>query len=139
MKVDGKCLCGAVSYEAEVDTSKIVICHCTDCQTNSGTAYGVVAVVVDGTFKLLTGELRTFVKVADSGNRRRLEFCPTCGTRIVAKPAEGEEGFVSLRIGTATQRDQLAPIAQLWSRSARSWVQDLSELPSFETVPGAKT
>ena len=47
MKVDGNCLCGHVTYEAEIDPEKVIICHCTDCQTNSGTAYGVVVGIVD--------------------------------------------------------------------------------------------
>jgi len=33
MRVDGGCLCGQVSYEAEVDPARVAICHCTDCGT----------------------------------------------------------------------------------------------------------
>ena len=42
MKIDGGCLCRHITYQAEVDPDKVAICHCTDCQTNSGTAFGVV-------------------------------------------------------------------------------------------------
>lgn len=137
MKVNGECLCGHVRYVAEVDPSKVVVCHCTDCQTNSASAYGVVGLVTEGTFRLTGGETKSFVKVAESGNRRKLEFCGECGTRIVASPVDGEPGPISLRIGTASQRDQLAPIAQIWSRSAQPWVQDLSALPRLEKGPPA--
>ncbi len=135
MKVDGKCLCGAVSYEAEVDTSKIVICHCTDCQTNSGTAYGVVAVVVDGTFKLLTGELRTFVKVADSGNRREQAFCGECGSPLWATSVGDGPKVHGLRVGTLAERDRLAPRRQVWLRSALAWVTGIGRLPGVDGQP----
>ena len=85
MRIDGNCLCGHVTYEAEVDPESVTICHCTDCQTHSGTAYGVVVGVVDESFRLLSGGLKTYDKIADSGTVRALAFCPECGTRIHAK------------------------------------------------------
>ena len=36
MKIDGRCHCGCITYEAEIDPDKVMICHCTDCQTLSG-------------------------------------------------------------------------------------------------------
>ncbi len=132
MKIDGGCLCGHIAYEAEIYPEKVVICHCTDCQTNSGAAYGVVAGIVDGQFNLLSGTLKTFEKVADSGARRELAFCPECGTRIYAKPADKKSEFFGLRAGTITQRDRLKPKYQLWARSAQDWVMDLSAIPKFD-------
>src|SRR5438067_4194486 len=43
MKIDGRCHCGYISYEAEIDPEKVVICHCTDCRTLSGSALRTVA------------------------------------------------------------------------------------------------
>jgi len=92
---------------------------------------GWVVAVVDGRFELKTGTLKTFVETAESGRRRALGFCPECGTRIVAKPVEGERGLVSLRAGSVRQRDQLRPRAHIWARSAQPWI-DLRELPKIE-------
>ena len=82
MKIDGGCLCGYITYEAEVDPGKVAVCHCTDCQTQSGTAFGVVVGITDNQFQLRSGELKTYQKIADSGTQRALAFCPECGTRI---------------------------------------------------------
>ena len=30
MKVDGRCLCGYLTYEAEVDADAVIICNCLD-------------------------------------------------------------------------------------------------------------
>jgi hypothetical protein len=135
MKVDGACFCGHVQYEAEVDPSKVALCHCTDCQINSGTVMGWVIAVVDDRFELKSGTLKTFVKTAASGRRRALCFCPECGTRIVAKPVDGEQGIISLRAGSVRQRAQLRPRAHLWARSAVPWVDELHQLPKLDQQP----
>ena len=135
MKIDGGCLCRHITFQAEVDPDKVAICHCTDCQTNSGTAFGVVVGVTDGQFRLLSGTLKTFEKIADSGTRRALAFCPECGTRIHAQTVGEGSSFFGLRLGTVTQRDQLTPKMQVWSRSAQDWLEELASIPKFEQQP----
>jgi hypothetical protein len=132
VKVDGNCLCGHVTYEAEIDPEQIIICHCTDCQTHSGTAYGVVAGIVDEKFRLLSGGLKTYEKIADSGTVRALAFCPECGTRIHAKTVGEGSSFFGLRVGTVRQREQLKPRRQVWCRSAQDWVGDLNAIPRID-------
>jgi len=44
MKIDGGCHCGNITYTAEVDLDRVGICHCTDCQTMTGSAYRVTVV-----------------------------------------------------------------------------------------------
>ena len=39
MKVTGRCHCGQISFEAEIDPAQVRICHCADCQTLTGTAF----------------------------------------------------------------------------------------------------
>jgi hypothetical protein len=131
MKVDGACLCGHVQYEAEIDPSKVALCHCTDCQINSGCAMGWVVAVVGAGFQLKSGALKTYVKIAESGRRRALGFCPECGTRIVAQPPDGEQGLVSLRAGSIRQRAQLRPRVHLWAQSAQPWIDELGVLPKI--------
>ena len=133
MKVDGNCLCGHITYEAEVDPESVIICHCTDCQTHSASAYGVVVGVVDEKFRLLSGAFKTYQKIADSGTVRALAFCPECGTRIHAKTVGEGTSFMGLRLGTVRQRDQLKPSRQVWFRSAQDWVSDLTTIPRFDT------
>ena len=135
MKIDGGCLCRHITYEAVVDPDKVAICHCTDCQTHSGTAFGVVVGIPDGQFHLRSGTLKTFEKIADSGTRRALAFCPECGTRIHARTGGEGASFFGLRLGTVNQRDQLTPKRQVWSRSAQGWLADLESIPKFEKQP----
>ena len=118
MKVEGSCFCQSVRYEAVVDPETVAICHCTDCQTHSGAAYGVVVGILEKEFHLLSGELKIYEKVADSGTVRALAFCPDCGTRLYAKTVGEGSTFFGLRVGTVRQRDQLVPKRQIWCQSA---------------------
>nr|WP_235885280.1 GFA family protein [Bradyrhizobium frederickii] len=86
MKIDGKCHCGGITFEAEVDPTTVVICHCTDCQTLSGTAFRTVVPTKEGSCRLLSGAPKSYVKTGESGNRREQTFCPDCGTPIYSGP-----------------------------------------------------
>lgn len=132
MKIDGACHCGNLTYEADVDPEKVIVCHCNDCQVLSGTVYRTIAFVEDKNFHLLSGEPKTYVKTAESGNKRLLTFCPECGSSLYST-SEGESPKVlGLRTGTARQRDQLVPKKQIWTRSAQHWIGDLDKAPKVE-------
>jgi hypothetical protein len=135
MKIDGACHCGYITYEAEIDPDKVMICHCADCQTLSGSAFRTVAFTREGTFKLLSGKLKIYVKTGESGTKRPQSFCPECGTPIYSGTiGEGPKVHV-IRVGTTRQRDQLVPKVQLWARSAQHWIGDIGSMRKIEKQP----
>ena len=133
MKVDGACHCGAIQIEGEIDPNKVGICHCTDCQTSTGTAFRISVPVPGAAFKM-TGQPATYLKTtADSGNPRLQAFCGICGTPIYSTtPGEGVQPSYMVRVGILRQRDQLPPQRQIWWRSARPWVTGLDAVPKAE-------
>lgn len=134
MRIDGACHCGHIRYEAEIDPETVGVCHCTDCQTLSGTAFSLyVPAPVEG-FRLLAGEPKIYVKTAESGNRRAQAFCPECGTRLYAC-AEHAPKLFNIRVGTVRQRRQLAPKTQVWCRSSLDWVMNLGSVKKFDKQP----
>ncbi len=135
MHVNGGCHCGYITFEAEVDPAAVGICHCTDCQTLTGSAYRVTAPAPKDTFRLLSGEPTVYVKTADSGNKRAHAFCPRCGAPIYAT-AVGHPTWYGLRVGTLKQRAELRPRRQIWCRSALDWAMNLEGLPKIATQPG---
>ena len=64
MKIDGRCHCGYVSFEAEADPDTTTICNCTDCQTMSGAPLRAVIVTRPGSFVLLSGKPTEYRKTA---------------------------------------------------------------------------
>jgi hypothetical protein len=134
MHITGACHCGAISYEAEIDPATISVCHCTDCQTFSGSAFRTSVPAKRQDFKL-TGKPKVYVKTAESGNKRAQAFCAECGTHIYATSVEDQKIF-GLRTGTSHQRAQLIPVRQIWCQSAQAWTKELETLPQSPRQPG---
>ena len=132
MKIDGRCHCGAITYEAEIDPAKVLVCHCTDCPSLSGSAFRVAVPAEGDSFKLRSGQPKVYVKTtAESGTHRDQAFCPDCGSPIYASAAGGKPPL-SIRVGTIRQRDQLIPRKQVWFRSAQRWLSDLDTVARHE-------
>lgn len=87
MKVTGGCHCGQITYEAEVNSATVRVCHCTDCQRLTGTPFRVNISARPETFKLKSGMPKNYVRTAESGNKCAHAFCPECGTPIYVIPA----------------------------------------------------
>src|ERR1700730_12282807 len=126
MKIDGRCHCGDITFEAEVDPDAPHICRCTDCQTLSGSAFRM-NILASAEHFVLRGTPKTYIKTAESGNKRLHAFCGTCGTPIYACGVDNPQIY-GLRVGTITRRAAFAPRRQIcgglhclgWTRSPPS-------------------
>lgn len=128
MKVEGACHCGAVTYMAEVEPGTSTVCHCNDCQVQSGSVFRTNIQAPAATFQLTKGNPRTYLKTAASGNQRVLAFCEICGSSLYACSAQNPETY-SLRVGTLKQRHELGtPAREIWTSRRHDWV----ELPGID-------
>ena len=128
MNVTGRCHCGAISYEAVVDPAKVTICHCTDCQSLTGSAYRVSVPVSRQAFALRSGSPAIYVKTGDSGAKRAQAFCARCGSPLYTYGVDDASTY-GLRVGCIDQRRNLPPHRQKWCSSALAWSMDISDLP----------
>jgi hypothetical protein len=133
MKVTGSCHCGAIAYEAEVDPNSIRVCHCTDCQRLTGTAFRAAIPSLPGTFALVRGRPKIYIKTAESGIKRAHAFCPDCGTPIYATSTDPNRQVFGLRVGGIDQRAAFGPpVRQIWCRSALPWSMNISDIERAE-------
>jgi hypothetical protein len=132
MKFHGSCHCGYITFEAEGDPEKTTLCHCTDCQASTGTAFRTNIPIPGPDFRMLSGEPTIYVKTtAESGNPRAQAFCPKCGSPIYSTtPGDGPKPSYMVRVGVLRERDQLVPRLQNWYRSARPWVTGIDTIRS---------
>jgi hypothetical protein len=131
MKVEGSCHCGQISFDADIDPHTVRICHCTDCQTLTGSVYRVNVQTPAAGFVLRSGTPRIYIKTAESGNKRAHAFCPNCGTPIYATDPHEPQSY-SIRVGVLKQRAELRPTTQSWYRSALPWVTDIRDVRQIE-------
>ena len=129
MKIDGACHCGFITIEGEADPDKVQICHCTDCQTGTGSAFRVSIPVPGASFKM-KGEPTNYVKTtADSGRPRVQAFCPQCGSPIYStSPGDGQQASYMVRVGILRQSRDFVPRRQNWFRLALPWVSSVATL-----------
>jgi hypothetical protein len=133
MRIDGACHCGYITIEAEADPEKTTICHCSDCQTGTGSAFRVSVPVAGSTFRM-SGQPKVYLKTtADSGNARAQGFCPRCGSPIFStSPGEGQQASYMVRVGILRQRKEFVPRRQIWVRSAQPWVTEIASIQKSE-------
>jgi hypothetical protein len=132
MRIDGQCHCGHVRYEAEIDPERVAICHCTDCQALTGTAYRVTVAARRDDIRLTGAPTKVYEKLADNGRKRLQHFCPECGSPLFTA-GEGEHGAIwGIRWGSIRQRAELEPKRRIWARSALPWMSHIGDLPAQE-------
>ena len=134
----GSCLCGAVRYESSGEPVFALLCHCRDCQRQSGSAYGAGLRVPAAGFRVTQGEPALYVKTADSGNTVTRAFCPQCGSmlflRVSARP-----DLVAIRAGTLDDPSVFRPEADIFVRSAQPWDHMDPALPKHAAYPPGKS
>jgi hypothetical protein len=128
----GGCQCGAARYVVYGEPEQVVVCHCTTCQKQSGSAFAVVVVVDKDAFRLTCGEVRQFASTAESGRARKGVFCTKCGSRLYHE-IEWRPGKVSIRGGTFDDTGWLRPQVHLWTKRKQPWVIIPDDVTKFET------
>ncbi len=128
----GRCLCGAVAYEAVGAPNSVSICHCGDCRRSAGAPMVCWAEFPEDRFRVTRGALKT---INSSGAAMR-GFCGDCGSGILYTNAEILPGVVELQTGTLDESDALAPTLQIQCAERLGWAAELHALPAHERFPG---
>ncbi len=131
----GGCQCGRIQYELSGLPVALYRCHCTECQIASASAFGMSMWVRVGDFKLTSGVLKKFVRVADSGGEVESSFCEACGVRIYTKALRLDAGYIVLKPGTLRNFDDLRPSADIWLKSKQGWFEPPEDTRHFEGQP----
>lgn len=133
MTIAGGCLCGAVRYRTAEAPIAARVCWCRLCQYIS-TGSGTVNVCFKSAGFTVTGELRDFPAIADSGTSMHRRFCPQCGTHLFSE-AESRPHLIFVRGGTLDDPEIAKPGATIWTREAPSWACIDPSLPQHEGQP----
>jgi hypothetical protein len=135
-KLDGSCLCGKVTYGCgDAEPVAMAICHCTECQKQTGTTFSIVAVVPRDALKIEGDSLSSFTTVGtDSGSKVARQFCRECGSPI-ASLSEGTPQLAFIKAGTLNEKSWFEPQMHVWCDSAQPWLS-IDELPGTKLARG---
>lgn len=134
-QMTGRCQCGDVQYKITGEPVMLMVCHCQDCQKQSGSAFGMTLMVKSEAFELTSGDVKTFSSKSDAGRGKTTSFCPTCGTRIF-NTVEVRPDMVTVKPGTLDDTKWLKPQLHSWTKRKQDWVEIPGGVKIFEEQPG---
>ena len=131
--LNGSCLCGAVRYECIGDTENASYCHCDDCKKATGSPYTVGVLVKAENLRIVSGQVKGYTTIADSGRKITREFCSVCGFPLFTR-AEKTPDFVSLKAGCLDKPalELIKPSLQTWAKCAVPWAYIDDKLPCYQ-------
>ena len=120
LPLTGGCQCGQVRFTLKAAPVVFYLCHCSECQRQSSSAFGE-SVKVRKQDVEVEGELALYTGVTDSGNAKHCEFCPKCGVRMFHGRKPGAATF-NMKGGTFDDRSWLHPAGHIWTSSKQPFV-----------------
>jgi hypothetical protein len=131
----GSCLCGSVKVALSADPVAIGVCHCRDCQKQTGTSFSLVALVPLAGVEV-TGELGRFDTRGDSGLAVERRFCPKCGSPIrTDSDGTRQQGITIIKAGVLDDVQGLTPSLQIYCESEHPWLRDTNAVIRFPRMP----
>lgn len=137
MPLTGGCACGAVRYAIDAVPRAFYLCHCTECQRQSSSAYGE-SLRCDPARVRVEGAIKTVRRRSDSGSVRLGDFCPECGVRLFHR-SEGDPDRLNVKAGTLDETTWLIPAGHIWTGSKQRFVVVSADELAYPKQPEDKS
>lgn len=133
-KLKGGCMCGKVRYDSAAEPAMTAVCHCTDCQKQSGSALSIIVAVPPDQISF-DGALTLYeTQGLESGQAVNRHFCANCGSPLYSA-VDSMPGIIFIKAGTLDDTSWLAPDMNIWCETAQPWVKIDESLPMFPRNP----
>lgn len=119
------CRCGQLKAVCIGEPVRVSVCHCLACQKRSGSAFATQARWPDDRVEI-TGEYKTWERIADSGHKATYRFCPVCGSTL-AYVIEGWPGVTAIPVGAFADPDFPAPRFSVYEHRKHDWAEITGE------------
>jgi hypothetical protein len=116
------CRCGQLKATAAGEPVRVSVCHCLNCKKRSGSAFAVQARWPRKQVRI-EGASKTFVIVADSGNRGTFHFCPECGSDVYYEIDGKFDDLVAIPVGAFDDPWFANPRFSVWEERKHDWVE----------------
>jgi hypothetical protein len=120
-RIAGGCLCGAVHYEGTAEPLMLYACHCTDCQTVTGSAFVLAMRLPAGSVGTPRGTAKPYVRARADGRKKNIFRCPECLTALWSESLPASS-YVTVYAGTLDDSSKLIPDGHLWTQDAQPWI-----------------
>lgn len=132
LPLTGGCQCGRFRYKLAGPPLVFYLCHCTECQRQTSSAFGESLRIQSKHLEINSG-LSCIERKSDSGKQRQGWFCPDCGVRIWHGTLGSEE--INIKAGTLDDTSWLIPAGHIWTSSKQPFVKLASDEICYEAQP----
>lgn len=130
----GGCGCGAIRYSITTEPLISYLCHCTECQKRTASAFGISAVIPTEHLVIEKGTPKVYLRTADSGNQLGINFCDNCGSSLFSAPAARPQ--IRVLYGGTLDDPTILPIQiNIWTDSKLPWVPVDPSVPNEPKQP----
>jgi hypothetical protein len=119
---EGGCACGAVRYRMEGPPLVVHACHCSQCQTLSGTAFALNAVIEAQRVALLSGAPEPTQVTGASGKPQTILRCPQCKVALWSHYPQAGERIAFVRAGTLDEPARAPPDIHIYTSTKLPWL-----------------
>jgi hypothetical protein len=131
-KINGGCLCGAVSYEVVNAFEKLFLCSCEQCRQITGSAFSSnLFVGIDGLTWLSGVEKVENYQVP--GRDITKSFCRICGSGVPWTSGDGSKMIVPA--GSLSEPAIVAERLRIFASEQPSWASNLKQVPTHADFP----
>ena len=123
--INGSCLCGAVTFEADAVYRMYLYCFCSRCRKKSGSAHSANLFLDNDKFRWLSGEEHVVNYKLPEAEGITNCFCKTCGCRM---PRVTDKG-VSIPAGSLNGTPDKEPDKCIYWDSRADWLPSRDHLP----------
>ena len=130
----GSCVCGGVRYELIAEPLALFCCHCTECQTASGSSFVLALKMPYSGVTVIEGEAKQYLRPEADGQQRQIFRCPQCLAALWSEKLDSKE-MITVYAGTLDNSATLRPVAHIWTSDAQPWITLPQESLQFRENP----
>jgi hypothetical protein len=138
-ELSGGCACGGVRYRLLSAPMFVHCCHCTSCQTETGSAFVINALIESDRVETVTGAAEPVLIPSESGRGQNVWRCPTCRVALWSNYGGATDLLRFVRVGTLDTPAALPPDIHIYTRSKLPWVRLPEAALAVEAYYDSKT
>lgn len=130
MERTAMCCCGALRIKVRGEPSRVVVCHCFQCQRRTGSVFGDNAYFPRSALLAVEGESKQFSRATERGGSLTFHFCPKCGSSVFWN-LSSDSDVVAVAVGAFADPGFAKPSRSVFGVTRHHWVPYVEGTEAF--------